>query len=162
MRYAKIRKQDITNGNGVRVSIFFQGCRFHCKNCFNQSTWNFDGGEELTEEKICELIRYATYPYIKGISILGGEPFQQPADELLEFLKRLKREVNKPIYLWSGYTFEAIPSEYSECLRYIDVLIDGQFKEELKDFNLKWRGSSNQRILHLIDGKIDYIERENN
>lgn len=150
MRYASIRSMDVTNGDGIRVSVFFQGCSHHCKNCFNQEAWDFNGGKELTKEIEDKIIFEANKHYIKGISLLGGEPMQQPKEELNDFLKRLKEEVNKPIYVWTGYTFDEIPNK--EALQYLDVVIDGKFVEELKDYKLKWRGSSNQNIYHKING----------
>lgn len=151
MRYASIRKMDVSNGDGVRVSIFLQGCNHRCYNCWNKSTWDFNGGKELTNDKINKIIEIANKDYIKGISILGGEPFQQNNNELLSFLKLLKLKVNKPIYLWTGYTFDNIPKEYQECLNYIDLIVDGKFIDELKDYNLNMRGSSNQNIYHKVN-----------
>lgn len=151
MKYASIRKIDLSNGDGIRTSIFLQGCSHHCKGCWNESTWDFNSGKELTIEKINKFIEISNKNYIKGVSILGGEPFQQNVDELLSFLKRLKQEVNKPIYLWTGYTFNAIPSKYKPCLDYIDLIVDGRFIENLKDYKLKMRGSSNQNIYKKIN-----------
>ena len=147
MRYATIRKIDTSNGDGVTCSIFFQGCSHCCKDCWNQSTWDFHSGKELTKEIIDKFIEYANKPYIKGISILGGEPFQQNSKELLYLLILLKQKVNKQIWLWTGYVFKEIPKQYLECLNYIDVLIDGRFVRELKDYSLEYRGSSNQRVI---------------
>lgn len=147
MRYASIRNMDITNGDGIRVSIFFQGCKFRCKGCWNESTWGFDGGKEFTKSVEDKFIELAKQNHITGISILGGEPFNQPPQEILELLKNIKSKVKKPVWLWTGYDFESIPSEYIECLNYLDVIITGRFIEELKDFKLLYRGSSNQIIL---------------
>lgn len=159
LRYAVIRKQDISNGDGLRVTIFFQGCRFHCKGCWNESTWDFQGGKELTSDLIDEVIYLGKQEHISGISLLGGEPFQQDAQSLLALLIKLKEEVGKPIYLWTGYTYDKIPKTHRECLKYIDVLVDGQYIEEQANYDLKWRGSANQRILHLKKGKIKWIEQ---
>ena len=154
MRYAQINEMDTVNGYGVCTSIFFQGCTHHCDGCFNKSTWDFKGGKEFTEEIQAEFIKACQEPYIAGISLLGGEPLQQPHDEIKSFLKRLKT-LNKTIYLWSGSTYgELVKSPYADCLQYIDVLIDGEFKKELADFRLHLRGSKNQRILYLKNGKI--------
>lgn len=149
MRYAQIRNMDIINGKGIGVSIFFQGCSHHCKNCFNMSTWNFNGGKEWTKEIEDKFIKSCQCEYIDHVSFLGGEPLDQPISELLTLLTRIKIEVNKPIYMWSGYTWEEIlrDKKRSQILNYIDILIDGKFIDELKDMNLKLRGSSNQRII---------------
>ena len=154
MRYSKIRKMDIADGPGVRVSIFMQGCSFHCKNCFNSETWDFEGGKEFTEEIQHKFIEMCKKPYIKCISLLGGEPFDQDSYELYNFLKRLKQEVNKPVYLWTGYLYEEllekdcnIKNIFEEKL--ISVLIDGEFILQKRDLMLKLRGSSNQRVIRL-------------
>ncbi len=151
MRYAQIRDMDIVNGKGIGTSIFFQGCTHHCKGCFNSSTWDFNGGKEWTKEVEDEFIEICKREYIDHISILGGEPLQQPIDELITLLNRVKTEVGKPIWLWSGYTFIYIENshshpKFSDVLDYVDYVIDGEFKEELKDLNLPYRGSSNQNI----------------
>ena len=147
MRYASIRKMDTSNGNGVHTSIFVQGCYHRCKGCWNESTWDFNGGKEFTEELLNKFIECSNADYITGVSILGGEPFQQNPSEILGLLKTLKDRVGEPIWLWTGYTFESIPEEYKECLDYIDVLIDGKYIEELRDLNLLYRGSKNQNVL---------------
>ena len=154
MRWAMIRKEDISNGPGIRTSIYVQGCSHHCKGCWNESTWDFNSGKELTIEKINKFIEISNKNYIKGVSILGGEPFQQNVDELLSFLKRLKQEVNKPVYLWTGYLYEEllekdcnIKNIFDEKL--ISVLIDGEFILQKRDLMLKLRGSSNQRVIRL-------------
>ena len=146
-RYNCIRKMDIANGPGVRVSIFFQGCAFHCKNCFNPETWPFDKGEEFTEETINRILELASEEYIKGLSILGGEPLHpKTIDGTLALVKAFKeRYPDKNIWLWSGFLFDQVKDK--EVLNYIDVLVDGQYVDELHDFRLKWRGSSNQRVI---------------
>ena len=146
VRYAKIKKMDIANGPGIRVSLFVQGCNFHCKGCFNKETWAFDGGKEWTKEIEDEFIKLCKMPHIDAISILGGEPLQQD-DDLLHLLQRLKNEVKKKISVWTGYTIENIPEEKKELLEYIDELTDGQFMDDLHDPKLKFKGSSNQRLL---------------
>ena len=154
MRIAQINGTDTINGYGICCSIFFQGCTHHCDGCFNTSTWDFKGGKEFTKELQDKFINACKKPYISGISLLGGEPLQQPHDEIKAFLKRLKT-LNKPIYVWTGSTFEElIDSPYKDCLQYIDFLIDGKFDKNLQDFRLHLRGSSNQRILKLKNGEI--------
>ena len=152
MRYAQIRDMDIVNGKGIGVSIFFQGCSApHCKGCFNSSTWDFNGGKEWTKEVEDKFIELAKKEHIDHISFLGGEPFAQPLDELTSLVKRIKEQVNKPIWVWTGYDHMKIPYKYmADVLPYIDYMVDGQFVEELKDMNLKFRGSSNQKIWHRV------------
>lgn len=147
MRYNQIRKMDISNGPGVRVSIFFQGCHFHCKDCFNSETWDFNKGKIFNEEIIDEILNIADYDYISGLSILGGEPMHPTNVEgTIELAKRFKeRYPEKNIWLWTGYKFEDITNK--GALPYIDVLVDGQFITELHSFTLKWKGSSNQRVI---------------
>ncbi|MBU5331703.1 anaerobic ribonucleoside-triphosphate reductase activating protein [Anaerocolumna aminovalerica] len=152
MRYAKIRYMDISNGHGIRVSLFVQGCNFKCKGCFNQDSWDFNGGKVWTKEIEDNFIELCKKSYIDAISILGGEPLQQDED-LLKLVIRLKKEVKKPISLWTGYNFENIPNSKKVILNFIDEITDGQFIEELKDFNLKFKGSSNQ---HVYKKGIDY------
>ena len=151
MRYAKIRKMDISNGEGVRVSLFVQGCSFHCKNCFNQETWDFNGGKEFTTEEVGKIIELANKDYIVGLSVLGGEPLHpnniESVSMLCEYFKFKYPE--KSIWLWTGFKYEDIlkmENNYN-IFNYIDVLVDGQFEEDKKDLMLKWRGSSNQRII---------------
>jgi anaerobic ribonucleoside-triphosphate reductase activating protein len=147
MRYSQLRDLDIVNGLDIGAALFVQGCPLHCPNCFNQSTWDFKGGKEFTKELQDKFIDACKKPYIRGISLLGGEPLQQPHDEIKAFLKRLKT-LNKTIYVWTGSTFEElIKSPYRDCLPYIDFLIDGKFDKNLQDFRLHLRGSSNQRII---------------
>lgn len=148
MRYNKIRKMDIANGPGVRVSIFFQGCAFHCKNCFNPETWNFDAGEEFTDNEIDKIIELCKEDHIKGLSILGGEPMHPKNIEASTRLaKKFKSTYpDKTIWAWSGFLFDEYLKD-KEIAKYLDVLVDGQFVDELKDLTLKWRGSSNQRVI---------------
>lgn len=151
MKYAKIRKMDISNGEGVRVSLFVQGCSFHCKNCFNPETWDFNKGKEFTTAEIQKIIELANKDYIAGLSILGGEPLHNNnVDEVFHIVATFKEKFpNKDIWLWTGFKFEdAIKdSKRKSILCNIDVLIDGQFEEDKKDLTLKWRGSSNQRVI---------------
>lgn len=154
MKYNSIRDMDISNGEGIACSIFFQGCSHHCEGCFNPETWSFDTGKEFTEEIQRKFIDMCKKPYIKCISLLGGEPFDQNPCELYNFLKRLKQEVNKPVYIWTGYLYEEllekdfnIKNIFDEEL--ISVLIDGEFILQKRDLRLKLRGSSNQRVIRL-------------
>lgn len=146
--YNKIRKMDISNGPGVRVSIFFQGCAFHCKNCFNPETWEFDTGNEFTEDTINEILELASPDHIKGLSILGGEPMHpKNIDATTELARRFKEKYpDKTIWSWSGFLFDEYIKD-KEIAKYLDVLVDGQFKDELRNPNLKWKGSSNQRVI---------------
>ena len=148
MRYNKIRKMDIANGPGIRISIFFQGCAFHCKNCFNPETWDFDGGKDFTDEQIDTIIDLAKPDHISGLSILGGEPMHPKNIEATTKLAKRFKEVypNKTIWSWSGFLFDKDLKD-KEVVKYIDVLVDGQYKDELHDPTLKWKGSSNQRVI---------------
>lgn len=150
MKYAKIRKLDVTNGPGVRTTIFVSGCTHNCEGCFNKEQQDFNYGNDFTKETEDEFIELTKSRQIKGVNILGGEPMQQVMDDtLLKLLKRIKLETNKPIWLWSGYTFEEIinNSKRAEILREVDVLIDGKFEADKRDIMLKYRGSSNQRVI---------------
>ena len=148
MRYNKIRKMDIANGPGVRVSIFMQGCEFHCKNCFNSETWGFDGGEEFTDETIEKVLNACDKEYIEGLSILGGEPMHPKNIEGTTKLAKAFKEKfpNKTLWVWSGFTFEKYLKD-KPVLDYVDVLVDGQYVDELHNPTLKWKGSSNQRVI---------------
>ena len=147
MRYSKIRKMDISNGPGVRVSIFMQGCTFNCKNCFNPETHNFDGGNEFTEETIERVLNLCSNENIVGLSILGGEPLHpKNIDGTTALAKCFKEKYpNKTIWVWTGFLFENLKD--SEVMKYIDVLVDGQYIDELHSPLLKWKGSSNQRVI---------------
>ena len=148
MRYNVIRKMDISNGPGVRVSVFMQGCEFHCKDCFNPETWNFDGGKDLTQESIDEVMNLCGQEHIKGLSILGGEPMHpRNIEATTKLAKQFKEKYpNKNLWVWSGFKFDKDLKD-KEVLKYIDVLVDGQYVDELHDPTLKWRGSSNQRVI---------------
>ncbi len=158
MNYGEIKKVDIANGTGVRVSLFVSGCTHHCKGCFNPDTWNFNFGKEYTKETEDSIIEALTPDYIEGLSLLGGEPFEpQNQPTLVGLLKRIKLELpNKNVWCYSGYTYEELSGQKEsraftentlEMLNMIDVLVDGEFVESLKDISLKFRGSSNQRII---------------
>ena len=148
MRYNKIRKMDISNGPGVRVSVFMQGCAFHCKNCFNPETWDFKQGKEFTDEIIDKVLELASKDFIVGLSILGGEPMHPNNIEgTTKLAKSFKEKYpNKTIWCWSGFLFDRDLKD-KEVMKHIDVLVDGQYQDELHDFRLKWCGSSNQRVI---------------
>ena len=150
MNYAQIRKLDVTNGPGVRTTLFVSGCTHNCEGCFNKEQQDFNYGNEFTKETEDEFIECTKASQIKGVNILGGEPMQQIMDNtLLNLLKRIKAETNKPIWLWSGYKYEEIieNSKRLELLKEIDVLIDGKFENDKRDIMLKYRGSANQRVI---------------
>lgn len=150
MRYNKIRQMDISNGPGVRVSIFMQGCTFKCKECFNPETHDFKGGEELTDEVIDHLLELCGKDHIEGLSILGGEPLHpKNVAGTTKVCKAFKEKYpNKTIWIWSGFTYEDYLKDLN-VLNYADVIVDGQFVDELRNPNLKWKGSSNQRVIDI-------------
>ncbi len=172
MNYGEIKKFDIANGLGVRVSLFVSGCRHCCTGCFNSDTWSFTYGKLYTNDTENEIIEALRPDYISGFSLLGGEPFEpENQPELLHLLKRIRAEYpNKNIWCYTGFLMDAeILGESrahtdisKELLGCIDVLVDGKFIEELKDISLKFRGSSNQRIIDvkasLDSGKIEEYE----
>lgn len=162
MRYASIRSMDISNGEGVGVSLFVQGCHFRCKNCFNQDTWDFSGGKEWNRKIEDEFMKLVNRPYIKRISLLGGEPL---ADEnvldIMRLINRIKTECpDKKIWCYTGYTWEQIfpivnpylnltqaEMTRQNAVKNCDILVDGRFVEEEKDLSLEFRGSKNQKII---------------
>jgi len=157
LNYANIKDFDIANGPGVRISLFVSGCTHHCKGCFNREAWDFDYGQPFTQQTIDEIIQMLKPAYIKGLTLLGGEPFEpQNQGPIVELLRRVKKEYpQKSIWAFSGYLFDKdilsgrlgdweITKEY---LSYLDVLVDGPFVEEKKDLMLRFRGSSNQRLI---------------
>ena len=150
MRYNKVRKMDISNGPGVRVSIFFQGCQFKCKNCFNPETWDFNKGEEFNDDTIDMILNLGEQEYIKGLSILGGEPMHPTnINGTIKLAKAWKDKFpKKTIWAWSGFTYEDYVSK-QEIINHIDVLVDGQYVDELRDPRLKYCGSSNQRVIDI-------------
>lgn len=150
MNYAALKKFDIANGPGVRVSLFVSGCRHHCKNCFNREAWDFDYGKPFTADTEEEILTELDKDYIKGLSLLGGEPFEpENRRALTELLKKVKqRNPEKPVWCYTGFELEKLTDPTAaEMLSLIDVLVDGKFVEELKSPDLIFRGSSNQRIL---------------
>ena len=158
MNYGEIKKNDIANGLGVRTTLFVSGCTHHCKGCFQPETWNFAFGKQYTKEVEDNILSSLSPYYISGLTLLGGEPFEpQNQEVLVGLLRRVRAEYpNKNVWAYSGYLFEEltgkIPSrarcEYTdEMLSLIDVLVDGEFVEEKKDITLRFRGSSNQRVL---------------
>ncbi len=157
MNYGEIKKTDIANGEGVRVSLFVSGCTHHCEGCFNKETWNFSFGKPFTEETQDEILKALSPDFINGLTLLGGEPFEpQNQRVLVEFLKKVKEQYpDKSIWCYSGYLFdeELLKESRARCevtdemLSMIDVLVDGEFKQELKNITLKFRGSENQRII---------------
>ena len=159
MNYAKINKNDIANGIGVRVTLFVSGCTHFCKGCFNSEAWDFNYGEPFTKDTENELLEALAPSWIDGLTLLGGEPMEpQNQRALLPFLKRLKEMYpKKTIWCFSGYTLEdelladsrARCEVTDEMLSLIDVLVDGEFVEELKDISLRFKGSSNQRLIDL-------------
>ena len=154
MNYATIKPCDIANGIGVRTSLFVSGCRQHCKGCFNKEAWDFSYGEPYTPETHNYLLSQISLPYIQGLSILGGDPFEP---ENLPTITQLCKEVktlypNKDIWVYTGYLYENI--KHNEIFQYIDILVDGPFIEDLKDIRLKFRGSSNQRIINIKTNQL--------
>lgn len=169
MRYASIRSLDISNGEGVGVSLFVQGCPFHCKNCFNSETWDFNGGKEWTEKTKNKFMELINRPYIKRVSFLGGECLaDQNLDEVLKLVKQIRISFpEKSIWLYTGYNFDLLNSKYNEykytpfaanadewltrweIISNVNVLVDGEYIDEKRDITLKWCGSSNQRVINV-------------
>ena len=157
MNYATIKKRDIANGIGVRVSLFVSGCTHHCKNCFNKETWDFSYGEPFTQDTVNLILDYLAPDFVNGLSLLGGEPFEvQNQGALLELLRQVKaRYPQKDVWCYTGYLYDKdllkdsrARCEYTdEMLSYIDILVDGPYIEAQKDISLQFRGSKNQRII---------------
>lgn len=164
MNYADIKNYDVANGPGIRVSLFVSGCTHHCPGCFNPETWDFTYGNLFTEHTASQIIEYLKPDYIRGLTVLGGEPFEHPNQATLApFLKKVKAAYpDKSIWVFTGYTFETDIlndmaekwPETAEILSCIDVLVDGEFIQEQKNINLRFRGSENQRII-LVQESIE-------
>ena len=183
MRYAQIREMDISNGEGVGVALFVQGCHFHCYNCFNPDTWDFNGGKEWTQDTEDKLIELANKPYIKRLSILGGEPLaDENLDGVLHLVDRFRLSFpNKSIWLYSGFRWEEcqpfseegllkgsnfapnlqkILKKRYEIISKCDVMVDGRYIDSQRDITLKWRGSLNQNIWKNCNGIWENITNE--
>lgn len=159
MNYAKIKHLDIANGEDIRTSLYVSGCNFHCKDCFNPETWDFKYGNLYTEDTEKEILNTLN-EHVSGLSLLGGDPLWQDLDgiqKLIDLCKKVK-EKNKNIWIWSGFTWEEIFSKDKqeeidikrrELISICDIWVDGKFECEKRDLNLKWRGSSNQRVIDI-------------
>ena len=154
MNYATIKNCDIANGPGVRVSLFVSGCTHKCPGCFNEVAWDFDYGQPFTEETIRSILDMLRPPYIKGLTLLGGEPFEpRNQADVVKLLRRIREELpEKTIWAFSGFLFEKDMlsgriGDVSEYLSYLDVLVDGPFVQAKKNLSLRFRGSENQRII---------------
>ena len=147
MNYGKIKPCDVANGEGVRVSLFVSGCPHHCKGCFNSELWDYDAGVDFGHETIIEIMNLCSKDYISGLSLLGGEPLDPKNLQMVTLLAyRFKSYFpNKTIWCYTGYRFEEV--SHLNIMNYIDVLVDGKFVQKLKDPRLRFRGSSNQRII---------------
>lgn len=164
MRYAQIRKMDVSNGEGIGVALFVQGCHFHCKNCFNSDTWSFDGGYEWTDNKKRQFLKLIDNPHINRVSLLGGEPLDiENLQDVLTLVNEIKKAFpEKNIWLYSGYELESIflplcfnrplteeEANRVDIVKSCDIMVDGRYFDDLKDMNLHYRGSSNQRIIDI-------------
>ena len=160
MNIAEIKTNDIANGEGVRTSVFVSGCRHHCPECFNEIAWDFEYGKEWNKETLEYILSSCEPPWIAGLSVLGGEPFEpENQNGVLELLKAFKaRYLLKTVWCYSGFTLDqllgkeksrAATETAKEMLKYIDILVDGRFEQELKNISLVFRGSENQRVIDL-------------
>lgn len=169
MNYMDIKFPDTANGPGIRVSLFVSGCHHHCKGCFNPESWDFHAGKPFDQEAKDRIREILKNPYVSGLSLLGGEPMDPAnAGDVAAFVRELREEFSKlNVWCWTGYTLERIlydnDSSQMDLLGQLDVLVDGQFEEHLKNIALKFRGSENQRIIdcrktlednRLSDGKM--------
>ena len=171
MNYAQIRKMDVSDGEGIRVGLYVSGCLFNCENCYNKEVQSFSYGRLFTQETFQTLISYLKKDYISGLSLLGGDPLWQDINGLKTLINLCKKvhEINKTVWLWTGFIWEEIfliksienlsplTKNRQELIKNCDVVIDGPFIKEQKDLSLKWRGSANQRI---IDVKKSLSEKE--
>lgn len=162
--YSKLKKYDVANWDGVNTSIYFSGCTHNCKGCFNKEAKLFNSGYIFDDHAFKTVIEYVSDKNVKGLCVLGGEPFQQDLDVLKDLFLTVKLHTNKPIHVWTGYTFEELWSDPKIRLiisGYVDTIIDGKFDLSKKDINLKHKGSSNQRVIDvkqtLITGKISLV-----
>lgn len=157
-RYIQIRNMDIANGEYIGCAVYFQGCPFHCFNCFNPETWDFDGGKEWKDETTSEILNIVSQKYLKRITFLGGEPLVDRNLDLLIYLTNQIKELRPDMLIWiySGFTFDNLvynnkdierKNKILKILKNVDVLVDGQFKDDLKNFKMRFRGSENQRII---------------
>ena len=161
MYYGSIKRSDIANGEGIRTTLFVSGCRNGCKNCFNPETWAFDYGEPFTEETEAYIFKSFENPVVAGLTVLGGEPFEPENQRaLLPFLRRFKEKFpEKTVWCYTGNLYEELTGERGEhykhlditeeLLTYVDILVDGRYVEELKSIGLRFRGSSNQRVIDM-------------
>lgn len=149
MKYFQIRSFDVVNGKGIRTSIFVSGCTLHCKNCFNSEAWDFNAGKLFTSKQFFQILDLLKRPYCAGLSILGGEPFDQTDNNLLIELCESAHVLRKNVWAWSGHQFEELlkNNKARVLLENCDVLVDGRYEDKLRDLNLAWCGSSNQRVL---------------
>ena len=150
MNYSKIREFDVSNGPGIRTTLFVSGCTNNCEGCFNKDLQDFNYGDKWTKETEEEFIRYFKNPNVNGVNILCGEPMDQIHDnDLFNLLRRIKKETKKNIWLWSGYLYENIikNEDRASILSLVDVLIDGRFEMDKRNISLKYRGSANQRVI---------------
>lgn len=152
MKYAQIRNMDVSNGTGIGVSLFVQGCPHHCYNCFNPETWNFSGGKEWNKEVEDKFFNLISKPYIKRVTFLGGEPLApenvHTVGELIkEIYYRYKSE--KQIWVYTGYLYENLDAAQQEAIEFADVLVDGPFIDSEKDLTLQFKGSKNQRLINI-------------
>jgi anaerobic ribonucleoside-triphosphate reductase activating protein len=149
MNYNTIKQLDIANGPGCRVSLFVQGCEFNCPGCFNSVAKDFSGGKPFTDQTVDTLLELAAPDHISGLSILGGEPLHpRNRSEVLDLVKKFKEKYpKKSVWIWTGYLWNEVKDDLHGSG--VDVLVDGRFVEELKDLRLKYRGSSNQRVINV-------------
>lgn len=167
MNYSKILPFDLANGTGIRISLFLSGCNFHCPDCFNQESQSFDYGKPFTNDAFDTIIELVSNPYVSGLSILGGDPLWQDETglkELITLVNLIHAKPNKTVWLWSGFTWEKIMKASGESsmearlrrelVESCDVFVDGRFDKNLKDLTLKWRGSSNQRVIDIQQSLI--------
>ena len=158
MKYASIKKMDISNGEGIRISLFVSGCKFHCPGCFNEEVQSFDYGKDYTQATEDLILKEVSKPYIKGLSLLGGDPLWQDIDGLKQLRQLVQKvhDLDKTVWIWSGFTYEnlldgsGLSEEANERISLIhdcDVFVDVLFEYDKKDLSLAWRGSRNQRII---------------